>query len=171
MALVLTNGIFYITVSDSGNIEKVEEEEQAKDFGTLTKAVQFQKFGASKTKRYYVFDTVTRKICWKPYRQKRYSQEVRKIIYDNADGRCVLCGRKITLPEMTLDHMVPLDRNGEDTVNNLQCTCKPCNQFKANIRPSDFMERITAIFMYQMEKKYSGKIRWRIVHKVLGNLI
>ena len=171
MALVLTNGIFYITVSDSGNIEKVEKEEQAKDFGTVTKAVQFQKFGASKTKRYYVFDTVTRKICWKPYRQKRYSQEVRKIIYDNADGRCALCGRKITLPEMTLDHIVPLDRNGEDSINNLQCTCKPCNQFKANIRPSDFMERITAIFMYQMEKKYSGKIRWKIVHKALENLI
>ena len=118
MALVLTNGIFYITVSDSGNIEKVEEEDQAKDFRTVTKAVQFQKFGASKTKRYYVFDTVTRKICWKPYRQKRYSQEVRKIIYDNADGRCALCGRKITLPEMTLDHIVPLDRNGEDSVNS-----------------------------------------------------
>lgn len=171
MALVLTNGIFYITVSDSGNIEKVEKEEQAKDFGTVTKAVQFQKFGASKTKRYYVFDTVTRKICWKPYRQKRYSQEVRKIIYNNADGRCALCGRKITLPEMTLDHIVPLDRNGEDSVNNLQCTCKACNQFKANIRPAAFMERITAIFMYQMEKKYSGKIRWKIVHKALENLI
>ena len=171
MALVLTNGIFYITVSDSGNIEKVEEENQAKDFRTVTKAVQFQKFGASKTKRYYVFDTVTRKICWKPYRQKRYSQEVRKMIYNNADGRCALCGRKITFPEMTLDHIVPLDRNGEDTINNLQCTCKACNQFKANIRPAAFMERITAIFMYQMEKKYSGKIRWKIVHKALENLI
>lgn len=171
MALVLTNGIFYISISDGGNIEKVEEEDQAKDFQTVTKAVQFKKFGASKTKRYYVFDTVTRKICWKPYRQKRYSQEVRKIIYNNADGRCALCGRKITFPEMTLDHIVPLDRNGEDTINNLQCTCKPCNQFKANIRPSDFMERITAIFLYQMEKKYSGKIRWKIVHRALGNLI
>ena len=137
----------------------------------MTKAVQFKKFGASKTKRYYVFDTVTRKICWKPYRQKRYSQEVRKIIYNNADGRCALCGRKITFPEMTLDHIVPLDKNGEDTINNLQCACKPCNQFKANIRPSDFMERITAIFLYQMEKKYSGKIRWKIVHKLLKNLI
>ena len=171
MALVLTNGIFYITVSDSGNIEKVEEENQAKDFHTVTKAVQFQKFGASKTKKYYVFDTVTRKICWKPYRQKRYSQEVRKIIYNNADGRCALCGRKITLPEMTLDHIVPLDRNGEDSVNNLQCTCKSCNQFKANIRPTDFMERITAIFLYQMEKKYSRKIRWKIIHKLLEDLI
>lgn len=93
------------------------------------------------------------------------------MIYDKANGRCALCGRKITLPEMTLDHIVPLDRNGEDSVNNLQCTCRACNQFKANIRPSDFMERITTIFMYQMEKKYSGKIRWKIVHRLLENLI
>ena len=171
MALVLTNGIFYITVSDSGNIEKVEEEDQAKDFRTVTKAVQFQKFGASKTKRYYVFDTVTRKICWKQYRQKRYSQEVRKMIYDKAGGRCALCGRTITLSEMTLDHIVPLDRGGEDSVRNLQSACRVCNHFKANIRPEDFMERITAIFLYQIGKKYSGKIRWKIVHKLLENLI
>ena len=171
MALVLTNGIFYITVSDSGNIEKVEEEDQAKDFRTVTKAVQFQKFGASKTKRYYVFDTVTRKICWKPYRQKRYSQEVRKIIYDNADGRCALCGRKINFEDMTLDHIVPLDKNGEDSINNLQSACLACNRFKANIRPDDFMDRITTIFIYQMGKKYGGKISWKIAYKALENII
>lgn len=171
MALVLTNGFFYIAESDNGNIEKIKEENKAKIFTAVWKAVQFRKCAENKMKRYYVFDTVTRKICWKPYRQKRYSQEVRKMIYDKAGGRCALCGRKITLSEMTLDHIVPLDRGGEDTVKNLQCTCKPCNQFKANIRPSDFMERITAIFIYQMEKKYSGKIRWKIVHRALENLI
>ena len=93
------------------------------------------------------------------------------MIYDKADGRCALCGRKITLSEMTIDHIVPLYRNGENSTNNLQCACYACNQFKANILPEDFMERITTIFMYQMEKKYSGKIRWKIVHKLLENLI
>lgn len=171
MALVLTNGFFYIAESDNGNIEKIKEENKAKIFTAVWKAVQFRKCAENKMKRYYVFDTVTRKICWKPYRQKRYSQEVRKMIYDKAGGRCALCGRKITLSEMTLDHIVPLDRGGEDSVRNLQSTCRVCNHFKANIRPEDFMERITAIFLYQMEKKYSGKIRWKILHRLLENLI
>lgn len=171
MALVLTNGFFYIAESDNGNIEKIKEENKAKIFTAVWKAVQFRKCAENKMKRYYVFDTVTRKICWKPYRQKRYSQEVRKMIYDKAGGRCALCGRTITLSEMTLDHIVPLDRGGEDSVRNLQSACRVCNHFKSNIRPEDFMERITAIFLYQMGKKYSGKIRWKIVHKLLENLI
>ena len=72
---------------------------------------------------------------------------------------------------MTIDIIVPLNRNAENSVNNLQCACYACNQFKSNILPEDFMERITAIFMYQMEKKYSGKIRWKIIHKLLGSIM
>ncbi len=75
------------------------------------------------------------------------------------------------MSDMTIDHIVPLNRNGENSVNNLQCACYACNQFKSNILPEDFMERITAIFMYQMEKKYSGKIRWKIIHKLLGSIM
>ena len=107
----------------------------------------------------------------KKTKRKKYSEQERKMIYIRDDGRCALCGRKITLSEMTIDHIVPLDRNGENSVNNLQCACYACNQFKSNILPEDFMERITVIFLYQMEKKYSGKIRWKIVHKLLENLI
>ena len=165
MGLVITNGFFYIAESDNGSIEKVEEESKARQFASVSKAIQ-------KTRHYHVYDTETNKICWKSQRRrKHYSPEVRKMIYDKSGGRCALCGRKITLSEMTIDHIVPLDRNGENGTNNLQCACYACNQFKANILPEDFMERITAIFLYQMEKRYNGKIRWKIVHKVLEKLI
>ena len=93
------------------------------------------------------------------------------MIYIRNDGKCALCGRKINFEDMTLDHIVPLDKNGEDSINNLQSACLACNRFKANIKPDDFMDRITTIFIYQMGKKYSGKIRWKIVHKALENLI
>lgn len=172
MGLVITNGFFYIAESDNGSIEKVEEESKARQFASVSKAVQFIKGGGNKTRHYHVCDTETNKICWQSRRRrKHYSPEVRKMIYDKADGRCALCGRRITLPEMTIDHIVPLDRNGNNGINNLQATCYACNQFKANILPEDFMERITAIFMYQMGKKYRGKIRWKIVHKALEKLI
>ena len=172
MALVLTNGIFYIAESGNGSIEKVEEESKARQFASVSKAIQFIKGGGNKTRHYHVCDTETNKICWQSQRRgKHYSPKVRKMIYDKADGRCALCGRKITLSEMTIDHIVPLYRNGENSTNNLQCTCYACNQFKANILLEDFMERITAIFLYQMEKKYSGKIMWKVVHRLLENLI
>ena len=172
MGLVVTNGFFYIAESDNGSIEKVEEESKARQFASVSKAIQFIKGGGNKTRHYHVYDTETNKICWKSQRRrKHYSPEVRKMIYDKADGRCALCGRKITLSDMTIDHIVPLNKNGEDSINNLQSTCLACNRFKANIRPDDFMDRITTIFIYQMGKKYGGKISWKIAHKALENII
>ena len=72
---------------------------------------------------------------------------------------------------MTIDHVNPLSMGGEDDVENLACTCYPCNLFKGNILPDDFMERITEIFMYQMEKKSKGKLKWKIVHRILRKMV
>ena len=102
-------------------------------------------------------------------KRKSYSDDVRKLIYIKAGGRCELCGRKILLDDMTLDHVNPLSMGGDDDVENLSCTCYPCNLFKGNILPSDFYERITDIFMYQMERQNSHNLKWKIVHKLLSS--
>ena len=127
-------------------------------------------------------------------KRKSYSDDVRKLIYIKAGGRCELCGRKILLEDMTIDHIKPLSMGGEDDVEillddmtldhvnplsmggdddveNLSCTCYPCNLFKGNILPTNFYERITDIFMYQMERKNGHKSRWRIVRRLLGKLV
>ena len=72
---------------------------------------------------------------------------------------------------MTIDYITPLAMGGEDDVENLSCTCYPCNLFKGNILPSDFMERITDIFLYQMEKQHKDRVKWKIVHKMLNKMI
>jgi len=72
---------------------------------------------------------------------------------------------------MTIDHIKPLSMGGEDDVENLSCTCHPCNLFKGNILPSDFMERITDIFLYQMERQHKGRFGWKIVHIMLNKMI
>lgn len=93
------------------------------------------------------------------------------MIYNTAKGRCALCGRKIIYDKMTLDHIVPLAMNGADDVSNLQCTCEACNLFKGSVLPDDFMERITEIFLYQMDKKEGKRLLWKIVHKILNKMI
>ena len=50
-------------------------------------------------------------------------------------------------------------------------TCEACNKFKGSILPDDFMDRITEIFMFQLEKKYSGKWFWRFTKKFLKSLV
>ena len=127
----------------------------------------------SKTSGYYIVDieTNTRYRFSRKNGRINFPAEIRKLIYDTAKGRCALCGRKITYENMTLDHIVPLAMNGADDVSNLQCTCEACNRFKGSILPDDFMERITEIFLYQMDQKAGKRLLWKIVHKILNKMI
>ena len=197
MAIVITNGNHYITYTDSGATKKTTDINSAFQFSTVAEAIKGMKKAEEKTKSYFVFDTLTQHILWKwmteeeikemrknkvslsmvrrdskgKIKRKSYSEDTRKLIYLHAGGRCELCGRKILLEDMTIDHITPLAMGGEDDVENLSCTCYPCNLFKGNILPSDFMERITDIFLYQMEKQRKDRVKWKIVHKMLNKMI
>ena len=196
MAIVITNGNHYITYTDSGAIKKTTDINSAFQFSTVAEAIKGMKKAEEKTKSYFVFDTLTQHILWKwmteeeikemrknkvslsmvrrdskgKIKRKSYSEDTRKLIYLHAGGRCELCGRKILLEDMTIDHITPLAMGGEDDVENLSCTCYPCNLFKGNILPSDFMERITDIFLYQMGKQHKDRVKWKIVHKMLNKM-
>ena len=178
MAIVITNGNHYITYTDSGAIKKTTDINSAFQFSTVAEAIKGMKKAEEKTKSYFVFDTLTQRILWKwmteeeikEMRKNKVSLS-RKLIYLHAGGRCELCGRKILLEDMTIDHITPLAMGGEDDVENLSCTCYPCNLFKGNILPSDFMERITDIFLYQMERRHKDRVKWKIVHKMLNKMI
>ncbi len=197
MAIVITNGNHYIKYMESGAIRKTTNINSAYQFSTVNEAIKGMKKAEGKTQNYFVFDTLTQRILWKwmtadeveemrknkvalsmikrdnkgRIKRKSYSEDTRKLIYLHAGGRCELCGRKILLEDMTIDYITPLAMGGEDDVENLSCTCYPCNLFKGHVLPSDFMERITDIFLYQMEKKHKDRVKWKIVHKMLNKMI
>jgi len=171
MAYVLTNGKFYIRMTNTGAIAKTDNIDEARVYLTTDKAKERLQKSPGKTKNYYILDIGTHSKYYVSNGRIKFPKEVRELMYYNADGRCVLCGRKIIYDDMTLDHVTPLAMGGHDNVENLQCVCRACNLFKGSILPDDFFERITAIFLYQMEKKHSGKLKWRIIHKILKEMI
>jgi 5-methylcytosine-specific restriction endonuclease McrA len=59
----------------------------------------------------------------------------RKNILRRDGHRCQFCGRS-DLP-LTLDHVVPLSRGGEDTWENLVCACVDCNNRKGDRTPEE----------------------------------
>lgn len=54
------------------------------------------------------------------------------------DYRCLRCGEKKPL---TKDHIVPIDKFGKNTIDNIQPLCMPCNSKKGtktiDYRPKD----------------------------------
>ncbi len=59
----------------------------------------------------------------------------RKNILRRDGHRCQFCGRS-DLP-LTVDHVVPVSRGGEDTWENLVCACVDCNNRKGDRTPEE----------------------------------
>ena len=176
MAIVITNGTYYVQRNiDHTNhrIHKTQNIAEAKQYYNVNVA-QNKIFSApGQLKGYYVFDTDGDEKptqSGKPKR-KKYTYEERKFVYERENCKCALCGKKITLSQMTLDHITPLDCGGEDCLENLQPACYACNQFKGNIRPEDFVEKIIEIFMYQIEKKMGNTWKWKMLNRLLQGII
>ena len=183
MAILLTNGIYFIAHNATGGVIKVSTIEQAQNFYTMEKAENQINKVPGKCFGYYPVDTdvtpihsmksnkqkINQKILKKSaVKRKIYSGMQRKEIYDKAEG---FCGRKITPHTMTLDHIIPFADGGSNELDNLQAVCKQCNQLKANIYPEQFFDRITEIFMYQMEKKYSDNLTWKMARNMLMEIL
>jgi len=54
----------------------------------------------------------------------------RKAIIERDNWTCYLCGVTCTPQNVTLDHVVPLYRDGTHTADNLRVACRPCNSRK-----------------------------------------
>jgi hypothetical protein len=54
-------------------------------------------------------------------------QQLRHEVYERDGWRCVSCG---TQEALSLDHVWPYSLGGEDTLENLQTMCMPCNSRK-----------------------------------------
>lgn len=168
MAFVLTNGRCYITTKKSGGIIKTPHIEEAQQFYDKSSASRKLQRAPGKCRGYFIFE-IEQENKRKKQRRFRihYSADIRKMIYDKTDGHCVLCGRKILFEDMTLDHIIPLAMEGPDEVGNLQSTCKLCNMAKASALPEEFIDRISSIFLYQMEKKYANRLGWKVAAYIL----
>ena len=170
MAIILTDGSRYIKYHSGENYSKfkiVMERERATEFRNCNSAIKaFRKYERT-LKGFYVYDEEVQDVCYRHISRRTWSHTARKIIYNQAGGCCQLCGREIDYCEMTLDHIYPLSMGGKDEMENLQCTCKTCNEFKDNILPDQFLDRVTEIFLYQMKRKCNNDWIWKVTERLI----
>lgn len=197
MAVVITNGTYYVRFSENGGIKKTNDINEAHQFTIVGDAIATMKKARAKTQGYVVLDNMTNRVLWKwmtqeelaevreqkrvealikrdkdgRIKRKSYAKSTRKMIYDKSNGHCELCGRSILFEEMTLDHIKALSMGGIDDVSNLQSCCHACNLFKGSIAPEVFEEKISSIFMYQMKKKTNNCFKWKIAQKILNTIM
>ncbi len=58
-------------------------------------------------------------------------------IFERDKNTCQYCGRTLDRRDLNLDHVVPRDRGGPTTWENIVCSCIPCNTRKGNRTPPE----------------------------------
>lgn len=51
---------------------------------------------------------------------------------EKLDYKCVMCGKKFSKLELTIDHIVPISKQGRHENKNIQPLCMSCNRNKGN---------------------------------------
>ena len=68
------------------------------------------------------------------------SQSDRALLYRSQHGRCAGCEYELPLHALTINHITPRSRGGQDSVGNLQLMCHTCNAIKGN-RDMGYLKR------------------------------
>ena len=81
----------------------------------------------------------------RPVKRQSYSQDLRRRLHRAQGGRCVYCGKKISLLMSHVDHVLPLNRGGPNTEGNAQLTCPGCNMRKGDRTDGEFRSRYSSL--------------------------
>lgn len=58
------------------------------------------------------------------------SVELRLRVHKAAGERCAACSKRVELPEMHCDHILPVAKGGLDDFENLRCLCLNCHKLR-----------------------------------------
>ena len=72
--------------------------------------------------------------------RKAVSGSVRYEVLKRAKGRCELCGVSKEEKALEVDHILPKNLGGEDSIDNYQSLCYTCNANKRDTDDTDFRE-------------------------------
>lgn len=69
-------------------------------------------------------------------------------------GCCAKCGRKLDTKSMTVDHIVPVSKGGDNDEYNLVALCQECNLTKGNavIHPEEYYQHVLPQYVWEYKK-------------------
>lgn len=68
---------------------------------------------------------------------KKEVKLTRQNVFERDNYTCQYCGKKGDRKDLNIDHVVPRDKGGKTTWENVVCSCIPCNTRKGNRLPHE----------------------------------
>lgn len=74
----------------------------------------------------------------------QFSPQTKRILYGKSQV-CGICGKPLDMENMSIDHIVPLNRGGTNDISNLRPTHLRCNMLKGNMTDEELIGTVTDI--------------------------
>ena len=92
-----------------------------------------------------------------PRREVKFN---RRNIMARDGNRCQYCGRKLSVAQLSIDHVVPKSRGGKSSWLNVVTACNPCNTRKGGRMPAEAsMRLLNAPSVPKRHPLVEGKLR------------
>jgi len=104
---------------------------------------------------------VLRLLYYNRFPQRRVSFN-RRNIFARDLNRCQYCGQKFSTSELSIDHVVPLSHNGQNTWTNVVCACTSCNKRKGGRTPEQARMRL---IRRPVEPRFNPVIKLKVRRK------
>jgi 5-methylcytosine-specific restriction endonuclease McrA len=78
-------------------------------------------------------------------RRKPVIRFSRENVFARDHGQCQYCGKKVTRPEATYDHVLPRSQGGGTHWDNIVIACVPCNQRKGGRTPDQARMKLKVV--------------------------
>jgi len=106
-------------------------------------------------------------------KRRKLTQAERLEVYNKTDGHCAYCGIEITLKQMQVDHVIPMEffdvynaiGKNLDEIENMLPTCRSCNNYKSSLTLDKFrtaIERWPTILLRD-NVTYKNAVRFEMV--------
>jgi len=87
---------------------------------------------------------------YEPPKRRKLTKAERLAVYDKCGGRCAYCGCEISINQMQVDHVIPMEfhdaykATGEDIdcIDNMLPACRSCNNYKSSLTLEKFRSAI-----------------------------
>lgn len=163
--------VSYAHIAPSGALTKVKDRSMATVFASQHEVDQIKHKYRKKLKSFQREAIPEKKIAEEPKminaqeeqkaekecQRKSVSKTLRMQVYNQAEGRCAICGDFVPYDNFTIDHIFPVAKGGNNEISNLQCTCHQCNQMKQTMSEKEFECKIGKIFFRQIIKRIKNR--------------
>ena len=89
-------------------------------------------------------------------------KNIRQKVYEKYDGHCAYCGIFLTPKQMHVDHIKPKISNGTDDFENLNPSCKDCNNYKCHSSLETFRMYAKQMFNEKLHYLFKSKTKMQI---------